>query len=182
MDCKSFRKQHLAYLDDTLSGEQMSAALRHVMACDGCAAHDTLVRRSLMVARSMPSLEPSADFQARLRERLAECRAEQAAGRQPDPTLLAGRLWRSPRAVAAVAATAVLGVIGWNGLPSNEVPELSMQPVIASQPALPKPAPYITPALMQAMATGNPVWPAAMLIDDAPTYFVNTEFLMAEMR
>jgi len=57
-----------------------------------------------------------------------------------------------------------------------------MQPVVASQPALAMPSPYITPALMQAMATGNPVWPAAMLIDDAPTYFVSAEFSIAEMR
>ena len=47
-----------------------------------------------------------------------------------------------------------------------------MQPVIASKPALPAPNPYITPALMQAMATGNPVWPAAVLIEDVPTHFV----------
>ncbi len=182
MDCKSFRNQHLAYLDDTLSGEKMSAALRHVMACNGCAAHDTLVRRSLMVARSIPTLEPSADFQARLRARLAECRAQQEAQIAPDPSLFGGRLWRGPRTVVAAAVTAVFGVVVWNGLQDTSAPELTMQPVVASQPALAMPSPYITPALMQAMATGNPVWPAAMLIDDAPTYFVSAEFSIAEMR
>jgi len=82
MDCNYFRKHHLAYLDDTLPGDLMAAAQRHVLVCNGCAAHDTLVRRSLMVARSLPTLEPSAAFQERLRARLAECRSECEAERQ----------------------------------------------------------------------------------------------------
>ena len=31
-------------------------------------------------------------------------------------------------------------------------------------------------ALMQAMSTGNPVWPAAVIIEDAPTHYVNADF------
>lgn len=185
MDCKSFRKQHLAYLDDTLPGDEMAAAQRHVMVCDGCAAHDTLVRRSLMVARSMPTLEPSADFQARLRARLAECREECRDERNavaahaallnaPRPAAS-----RNTRVVMAVAASAMLGAFVWQGWTGVSAPELSMQPVIASQPAMPTPVPYITPELMQAMATGNPVWPAAMLIEDAPTRFVRNDFTLA---
>jgi len=189
MDCKSFRKQHLAYLDDTMPGDEMSAAQYHVMVCDGCAAHDTLVRRSLMVARSMPMLEPSAAFQARLRARLAECREEC----RDERTAMAARTAllavprsavartvssRNSRVVLAVAASAMLGAFVWQGW-STPTPELSMQPVIASQPAMPTPASYITPELMQAMATGNPVWPAAMIIEDAPTHFVRSDFTQA---
>jgi len=189
MDCKSFRKQHLAYLDDTMPGDEMSAAQDHVMVCDGCAAHDTLVRRSLMVARSMPMLEPSAAFQARLRARLAECREEC----RDERTAMAARTAllavprsavartvssRNSRVVLAVAASAMLGAFVWQGW-STPTPELSMQPVIASQPAMPTPASYITPELMQAMATGNPVWPAAMIIEDAPTHFVRSDFTQA---
>jgi hypothetical protein len=184
MDCKSFRKQHLAYLDDTMPGDEMAAAQHHVMVCDGCAAHDTLVRRSLMVARSMPTLEPSADFQAKLRARLAECREEC----RDERTALAARTAlldvprtaasRNTRVAMAVAASAMLGAFVWRGW-SATAPELSMQPVIASQPAMPTPVSYITPELMQAMATGNPVWPAAMLIEDAPTHFVSSDFTLA---
>mgnify|MGYP007004376951 CR=1 FL=1 len=185
MDCKRFRKQHLAYLDDTMPGDVMAAAQCHVMVCDGCAAHDTLVRRSLMVARSMPTLEPSEHFQARLRARLAECRDERRGGR----SALAARaallsapqsaVSRNSRVVMAVAASAMLGAFVWQGWSMASAPELSMQPVIASQPAMPTPASYITPELMQAMATGNPVWPAAMIIDDAPTHFVSRDFTLA---
>jgi hypothetical protein len=192
MDCHLFRKSHLAYLDDTLPGDLMAAAQRHVLACNGCAAHDTLVRRSLMVARSLPTLEPSADFQERLRARLAECRSEgqgpgarrfTAAGRDDDALFAPRAAVRPTRAVLAMAASAVLGVMAWQAFAEAGPPELVMQPVIATRPA---PAavttPYLTPAMVQALSTGNPVWPAAMLIEDAPATFVNTAYSFAEMR
>ncbi len=188
MDCKRFRKQHLAYLDDTMPGDEMAAAQHHVMVCDGCASHDTLVRRSLMVARSMPVLEPSAAFQARLRARLAECRDECRDDCYDGRMAMAARsaLLHAPRSAAsrnrrvavAVAASAMLGAFVWQGW-SASAPELSMQPVIASQPASPMPVSYITPELMQAMATGNPVWPAAMIIEDAPAPFGPSDFTLA---
>ena len=189
MDCKQFRKQHLAYLDNTLSGEATSAAQRHVMSCDPCAAHDTLVRRSLMVARSMPTLTPSDAFQARLRERLATCRAED--GRYPAGDELGLSKPRAGKTLIVVAASAVLGVIALRGFQSTRPPELSMQPVIASQPSRPVPVAsmlppqsdamsgvptYVTPALVQVMATGNPVWPAAMIVEDAPMQLVGSQF------
>ena len=188
MDCKRFRKQHLAYLDDTMPGDEMAAAQHHVMVCDGCAAHDTLVRRSLMVARSMPVLEPSAAFQARLRARLAECRDDCRDDCYDGRMAMAARsaLLHAPRSAAsrnrrvavAVAASAMLGAFVWQGW-SASAPELSMQPVIASQPASPMPVSYIAPELMQAMATGNPVWPAAMIIEDAPAPFGPSDFTLA---
>lgn len=169
MDCRSFRKQHLAYLDDTLPGDSMSAAQRHVMACDGCAAHDTLVRRSLMMARSLPTIEPSSDFQERLRSRLASCRDEVDAAESTKPRV------RNARTVAAVAAGMALGTLAWSGLTSESTSVIAMQPVIATQPAI-APTPYIRPALMQAMSTGNPVWPAALLLEEAPTHLVEADF------
>lgn len=194
MDCKSFRRQHLAYLDDTLPGDDMASAQHHVMRCDGCAAHDTLVRRSLMVARSLPMVELSVDFQAKLRARLAECRnedrragrAESGMGRrrgadpmQPMP-YTAGRRTTSRLMVAAVAG-AMLGAYAWQGWGAAPASALSIQPVLAAQPSMPTPAPYITPELMQAMATGNPVWPAALLIEDAPAHFVHPDFTLTTL-
>lgn len=186
MDCNHFRKNHLAYLDDTLPGDLMTSAQHHVMVCNGCAAHDTLVRRSLMVVRSMPIVEPSAEFQARLRARLAECRSEHRAeaATRLDPRGFAPvhPPARASRTVLALAASAVLGVMAWQALGVPGAPELVMQPVIASRPAPRAPSPVITPAMMQAMSTGNPVWPAAMLIDEAPVSFVNAEYSFAELR
>ncbi|MBL0938836.1 MAG: hypothetical protein IBJ03_08070 [Gemmatimonadaceae bacterium] len=182
MDCKNFRKHHLGYLDDTLPGTLMAAAQRHIMACNSCAAHDALVRRSLMVVKSLPTLEPSADFQARLRARLAECREEQAALPQAAVSAAAVRSDlgyrvgpRQTRAVLAVAASAMLGVIAWRAVSDTSAPEVRMAPVIASTPAMPD-APYVTAELLHAMATGNPVWSAAMMVDDVPVTFVNASY------
>ncbi|MCO4098487.1 MAG: hypothetical protein HEQ38_03610 [Gemmatimonas sp.] len=197
MDCKHFRKHHLAYLDDTLPGDLMAQAQHHVFSCDCCAAHDTLVRRSLMVARSLNVIEPSAEFQSRLRARLAECREERAAmtasGVRPHIAMaddFAPRVVpmarsvspRPARALVAVAASAVLGVIAFRAFHNEAVPTLAMQPVIASRPAAVSSAPYLTPMLQQAMSTGNPVWSAAMVVEDAPVGFVNAEYRFAELR
>jgi hypothetical protein len=180
MDCKQFRKDHLAYLDDTLPGEVMAAAQRHVMQCDGCAAHDTLVRRSLMVARSLPTLEPSADFQQRLRARLAECREEREAYRLDHGLRLetpTGRsVGRSSRTVVAVAASAVLGLLAYQALHVATATPRSIQPVIAANQAPVQPSPYLTPQMVQAMSTGNPMWPAAMMVDDAPMQAMSAGF------
>ncbi len=200
MDCKHFRKHHLAYLDDTLPGDLMAQAQRHILLCDGCAAHDTLVRRSLMVARSMPTIEPSAEFQSRLRARLAVCRDECASERASldvsgrgesvgwvlrastvNAAALAARS-RPARTVMVVAATAMLGAMAWQSFSEDTVPKVAMQPVIASRPAPLSTTPYITPALVQAMSTGNPVWPAAMMMEEAPVGFVNAEYSFADMR
>ena len=192
MDCRRFRKQHLAYLDDTLSGDMTAEAQQHIMACNACAAHDTLVRRSLMIARSMPTIEPSIEFQRKLRDRLAVCRDEARGDARTDGAFgwmmqpRSGRTgtarfvlptpFRSPRALAAVAAGAVLGTMVWRGLSAGVTPVISMQPVVASQPVSMQPKPVFSPALISVMSTGNPVWPAAMMIEEAPTQFVNADF------
>lgn len=192
MDCKHFRKQHLAYLDDTLPGDQMAEAQRHVLVCDGCAAHDALVRRSLMVVHNiapvMPTIEPSAEFQSKLRARLAECRAERTAavagtlGDTVMPSVAHNRFVSPSRTMLAMAASAVIGALAFQALRSGTVPTLAMQPVMAMPPAPVVRAPYINPALMQAMATGNPVWPATMIVEEAPVGFVNAQYRFAELR
>lgn len=186
MDCKHFRKHHLAYLDDTLPGDLMAQAQRHVLDCDGCAAHDTLVRRSLMVVHSMPVIEPSAEFQARLRAKLAECRAERsrasAAAPLPRPTDRAGRALSPAKTVFALAAGAAIAAVAFQTVREETAPTLAMQPVMAMPPMPVQSPSYITPALVQAMATGNPVWPAALIVEEAPVGFVNTEYRFAELR
>ncbi len=198
MDCRSFRKHHFAYLDDTLSGDDMAAAQRHILACNGCAAHDTLVRRSLMMAKSMPMIEPSAAFQQKLKARLAECREERAALQagaamptsmpmsMPHAVAASARFsdhragWFTPRTLAAIAASAVVGTLVWRGTAEQTVPVVAMQPVIASAPARPE-VRYVSPALLQAMATGNPVWPATVVIEEASASgLVNVGYSMTQ--
>lgn len=184
MDCREFRKQHFAYLDDTLPGDTMSAAQRHVMACDSCAAHDTMVRRSLMLVRNMSVIEPSADFRKKMQARLDETRAET----QRERSLMIERDFKSPNrssvkqpiVLSAVAASVLMmGAVVWRQTSTT-------QPTVAAAPAtavIEKPAVdttlqpiHLTPEMVQAMSTGNPMWPAALMVDDAPAQLVNSEF------
>lgn len=84
MDCSAFRRHHVAYVDDTLPGDLVVAAVRHVAECPACARHDTAVRRSLLLARNLARdvapLECSADFAVRLEARLAAVRTEGRRG------------------------------------------------------------------------------------------------------
>jgi len=191
MDCTHFRKHHLAYLDDTLPGELMAAAQRHVMVCDGCAAHDALVRRSLMVVHTMrpalPGVEPSVAFQSKLQARLAECRAERTAalagslGGPVMPPVAHNRFVSPSRTMLAMAASAGIGALAIQALRRDAVPTVAMQPVMVMPPApVSGAAPYLTPAHQQ--ATGNPVWPATMMAEEASVGFVNAQYRFAETR
>jgi hypothetical protein len=185
MDCRTFRNHHLSYLDDTLSGDLMSDAQLHVMDCDTCAAHDTMVRRSLMLVRNLPSIEPSQAFSARLQERLAACKAQPASSVDDDAYLdgfldapaersglrvMSGsRLW-----LAMAAGVTVVGSVALRST-TVQASELQLAPVMASAPALPTPEPTMVSAeLMQAMASGNPMWSMALLLEDAPAHFIAT--------
>jgi hypothetical protein len=188
MDCREFRKQHFAYLDDTLPGDSMAVAQQHIMKCDSCAAHDTMVRRSLMLVRNVKVIEPSADFRKRMQARLDEARCE----KQQEQLRMAERAnsasmrtsFLPPVMFSFVAAgVLVAGTMVWRGraLPAEQIitmrPAPTIQPVIgAPTDSIPQPAIYVSPAMMQAMATGNPMWPAALMVDDAPSQLVNTEF------
>jgi hypothetical protein len=181
MDCKAFRQAHLAYLDDTLCGDDMAAAQRHVLQCDRCAAHDTMVRRSLLVARNLPAISPSERFELQLKARLAECRAERAC--TPHGTLRGERValhavgrsgdgqWSTTvmrRTSVAIAASAVVGALLWQAdapAPANA----TIQPGPSALASL-SAAPQVSPAMVQAMATGNPVWPVTVIIDDVPQF------------
>ncbi len=181
MDCRIFRQQHLAYLDDTLPGDLMTAAQRHIMACDSCAAHDTRVRRSLMVARNLPTVELSGDFTARLHARLAECKRDEPTT-DAELAMIGLRDSARPhswarRATALMAVgTMAVGAIAFTHREA-EPTLMSLQPVLASAPAVERAmVPEVTPPLMQAMATGNPMWSAAILIDEMLDAAVYAEY------
>lgn len=232
MDCREFRKQHFAYLDDTLPGDTMAMSQRHVIACDSCAAHDSMVRRSLMLVRNMSVIEPSAAFRERMQARLDETRAQVRAELQqtgmgnssdapraaqarsndflPGPSRTMLRLvnlesevgvhaprvapplaqassrtgFRQPLLFSVAAASVLMvGTAVWLQPSANAAPEMvaiSVAPVTVTQPALDttlQPI-YISPAMVQAMSTGNPMWPAALILDDTPAQLVNSEVMM----
>ena len=188
MDCREFRKQHFAYLDDTLPGDSMAVAQQHLMKCDSCAAHDTMVRRSLMLVRNVRVIEPSADFRKRMKVRLDEARRE----KQQEQLRRAERAnsasmrtsFRQPVIFSFVAAgVLVAGTMAWRSRTAAPEQIITMQPAPTIQPVIgntldstSQPAIYVSPAMLQAMATGNPMWPAALMVDDAPSQLVNSDF------
>jgi len=72
MTCREFRRHHVAYVDDLLSATAMASMHDHVAQCATCGGLDVRIRRSLLLARNLPTIEPSPDFLLRLNARLAE--------------------------------------------------------------------------------------------------------------
>jgi hypothetical protein len=173
MNCREFRRKHDAYIDDTLSGVDLDAMAHHRSLCDECARLDTRVRRALLVAHNLPTVELSADFGERFQTRLAEERMRMAALRTAGTT---SSRWRpsSPSGYAAVAA----GLITVAGLAATlsgigRAPEvIRLAPVVATLPEL-EPSMLATPAMVASMPTGMTVWPALYVAQQAPWHFAS---------
>jgi len=196
MDCRIFRKHHLAYLDDTLPGELLVSAERHVIECEACAAHDTMVRRSLLLARNLPSIGLSDDFAARLAARIDDVRSgardvptdglpldDWAPTRAEMLRAMIASPFASRRRMAAVAAGLLaLSYAGGQAIVGAGAHDVVLQPIAATAPTLPEPAvfmPLASPALVTSASTGIPVWPAALLADQAPARMVEAQFSVA---
>lgn len=181
MECRHFRTEHLAYLDDTLPGDVMAEAQQHLMVCDACAAHDRLVRRSLMLVRNLPELEPSDAFSARLQARLAACKAAPAAecSLHDDEAFLSAPAprtrWRRRELWLAMAAgVAIVSTVSFGGV-NGQASEPELPPVFAAGPLPPSPViPEFSPALLQAMSTGHPMWSMVQMLDEMPAHALAT--------
>jgi hypothetical protein len=173
MNCRDFRRKHDAYIDDTLSGVELDAMAHHRSLCGECARLDTRVRRALLVAHNLPTIELSADFGERFQVRLAQERMRMAAMHPGD---VAGSRWRrsSPAGYAAMAA----GLITVAGLAvtlsgvGREPEMIRLAPVVATLPE-PEPSTLATPAMVASMPTGMTVWPALYVAQQAPWHFAS---------
>ena len=164
MDCREFHEKHFAFVDDTLCGIEIVGVQRHIAECRDCARHDALVRRSLMLFRSLPRIEPSADFSERLAVRLREMKETEKF-----PAFQHSRKFAVSVAVASVV---MLGYIG-SSLRRVDTPrDIVFPPVIASLPE-PEVSPIITPApaLVASVPAGLPIWTAALYAEVAPAHF-----------
>jgi anti-sigma factor RsiW len=162
MDCGLFRENHAAFVDDALEAGERADMLRHVAACPACAAHDTTVRRALLLFRNLPSIEPSPEFSARLKARL---RAERKASRFPVGAIISS--------AAGVVAAGYLALVVF-GTTGSVRADLALAPVIALA-IEPQAAPMTiyapqSPAIVASVSAGLPVWPAAMMAAQAPIH------------
>lgn len=167
MDCKEFRDRHAPFVDLMCTMQDEREMREHLKACAACTLHDTRIRRSLMLVRSLPTIEPSADFRARLDARLREVRAsEHLAGPRPARFV-------AVRFAALAAGIALMSYVAADLLRRAQPPEVAMPPVVAS---LPEEALHVaTPAMVAAVPTGMSVWPAIMLASQAQVQLVAAE-------
>ena len=178
MNCREFRRKHDAYIDDTLSGVDIEAMRRHLRFCAQCAAVDTRIRRSLLLAHNLPTIEPSAAFADRLQMRLAHERALKATRQHDDATMM-GLMTRhrSPFStgtyVALIAGIAMAAGLTMSVLLAGGTDQtIRLAPVIASAPE-PEPSPLATPAMVASMPAGMPIWPAVFVAQRAPWHLAS---------
>lgn len=165
MDCRQFLENHASYVDLRCSAIQERAFQQHVESCQRCARHDTIVRRSLLLVKSLPTIEPSPDFRARLDARLRSVQPEMSAPRLRPPL----------SAFAAVAAGLVIvAALAVTVMRADDA--IRLAPVVASLPET-EPSQAVTPALVATVPTGMSVWPAIMAASQASVHFVAAELV-----
>ena len=174
MDCREFGKNHLAFVDDTLSAVDTAAMRRHLCVCVNCARLDTRIRRGLLLARNLPIVQPSADFMERLNARLREIGPV-------DRYTVAAPSYRvfSPVTFSAIAASimavTLLASALFRGNPRDM--ELRLPPVVASVPEAEPPSGSVaSPVYVASFMSGMPVWPAVMHAGEASLHMANVEF------
>ena len=166
MNCRKFRSNHVGYIDDCLSAADMAGMRRHLGVCAKCSTLDVRIRRSLLVVRNLPQIEPSADFFARLSEALKHA-PQPLPERQP---LAAAATFA---AVTAALAAAVYFVMAFSVDPAP-APSTS-NTTTASAPVVT--APMSDVAIAAAVPAGIPVWPAMFMVGELPTPVANAELL-----
>jgi hypothetical protein len=165
MDCREFRDKHALLIDLRCSAVDENEMRQHMRSCSGCAHQDMIVRRSLMLFRSLPSIEPSPNFRARLAARL----------QATTPYVVARPMRSSFGAFFALAAgVAFVAYLAADIVRQAAPSEIRMAPVVATLPELEASA-VATPALVATVPTGMSVWPAIMVASQAPIHFVAAE-------
>ena len=178
MDCREFRNKHVMFVDDLLPAVDMTAMQQHLDKCLRCSRQHTSIRRSLLVVRNLPPIEPSPDFMARLNQRLDQLgpAARVDVVRRPQ--------YYSPAALTAVAAGLI--AVAYMAVETTQyfspAPTAHVAPMIASVPAALEPAPTIAnSAFVASIPTGMPVWPAMMMAGQAPLHFASLDFHDGEL-
>lgn len=162
MNCREFKSKHVGYIDDLLPAADMLEMRRHILACSRCESLDIRIRRSLLVMRNLPQIEPSADFFSRLNEALKEAPPPERAG----PT---ARMAASFVMVTAALAAAVYFAMAFStGRPGPEV---------TSAPTASAVAPVSDITLATAAPAGVPIWPAMFMLGELPMQMASADLL-----
>jgi hypothetical protein len=175
MNCREFRRKHDAYVDDTLSGVELEGMANHRRTCEHCAQLDTRIRRALLVAHNLPTIQPSAAFSERLQARLRAERLSLDLVRENDGTLTLRRWYPlSASAFTALAAgvLAAAGIAMTVSFSDSHDDVIRLAPVIASRPEA-EPSPLMPSTMVAAVPAGMPMWPAVFVAQQAPWHFAS---------
>lgn len=174
MDCRDFRENHLSYVDDTLAGVELVRMQMHLTECRDCARHDATIRRSLMLFRSLPRIEPSADFSQALERKLREAKLADSMAIRTNRTRRLG-------AAVTVSSALMLAYIGFSLRQVDTPQDIVLAPVVAfasnteAQSASSSPA----PEMLAAVPVGLPLWTAALFAEQTPAHFASIELTSA---
>lgn len=169
MDCKEFRNNHALLIDTRCSAVEEAEMRAHMASCPPCAHHDMIIRRSLLLVRNLPTIEPSPDFRARLDARL------RLVAQEHGPSIAPRSRPAFVTFTAVAAGLLLVAFIGTNVLRKSAPVEIRMAPVVATIPEHAAPSPAATSALVATVPTGMSVWPAIMVANQAPMHFVAAE-------
>lgn len=169
MDCREFRKKHFAFVDDTLSSVELVGMQMHIGECDECARQDAIIRRSLMLFRSLPAIEPSPDFSVRLQQKLRDARVADAAAAQ------SGRA-RTFAAMVVITSIVMLGYIGLSLRQVDSPQNIVLPPVVATAIASDTASMIApAPALVASVPAGLPIWTAALFAEQTLIHFASAD-------
>ena len=174
MDCREFREQHLSYVDDTLPGIELVRMQMHLTECRDCEKHDATIRRSLMLFRSLPSIQPSPDFSRKLEMKLREAKVADAAA------MKAGRTRRLGAAVT-LSSVLMLAYIGVSLRQVDTPQDIILPPVVALATSGDAQMASSSPAeeMIAAVPVGLPLWTAALFAEQTPVHFASIELTSA---
>jgi len=101
MTCRECLERYSDFLDEAMTAGEMARCRAHLERCSSCARYHRVMRNGLELVRTLPPVEPSADFGDRLRHGIYHVR-NAAPGRRRGSGLAVGML-----ALATLAAAAV---------------------------------------------------------------------------
>lgn len=168
MNCREFKSNHVGFVDDLLPAADMSEMRRHLLVCTDCATLDTRIRRSLLVVRNLPQIEPSADFFVRLSEALKQAPPPEPS-RRPLVTAAAVTAFTAALAAAIYFAMAVA--------PRTHAPAPVAPPQTAAIVKPVAPVQMNEVAIAATVPAGVPVWPAMFMVGELPNHLANTKIL-----
>jgi hypothetical protein len=145
----------------------MSEMRRHLNACASCATLDTRIRRSLLVVRNLPQIEPSADFFVRLSVALQQAPPPERS-RHPFVTVAAVTAFTAALAAAVYFAMAIAP----NAKPA--VPAAQPSTALVTPVA---PVPMSEVAIAATAPAGVPVWPAMFMVGELPNHLTSARIL-----